>query len=38
MKSHGEKLKKHYGQIFFHWSHTVPKRPPFVIPCNFGCR
>lgn len=28
MKSRGEKLEKHYDQLFYYWSHIVPKRPP----------
>ena len=32
MKSRGE---KHYDQLFFYWSHIVPKRPPYAILCNF---
>lgn len=35
MKSRGEKLEKHYDQLFFYWSHIVPKRPPYAILCNF---
>lgn len=35
MKSRGEHLEKHYDQIFDYWTHIVPKRPPFVILCNF---
>lgn len=35
MKSRGEKLEKHYDQAFDYWTHIVPKRPPFVILCNF---
>ena len=35
MKSRGEKLEKHYDQIFDYWSHIVPHRPPYVILCNF---
>lgn len=35
MKSRGEKLEKHYDQLFYYWSHIVPKRPPFAILCNF---
>jgi hypothetical protein len=35
MKKRGEKLEKHYDQPFYYWSHTVPKRPPFAILCNF---
>src|SRR2546430_767836 len=36
MKSRGEKLEKHYDQAFDYWTHIVPKRPPFVILCNFN--
>ena len=35
MKSRGEKLEKYYDQAFDYWTHIVPKRPPFVILCNF---
>jgi SAM-dependent methyltransferase len=35
MKSRGEKLEKYYDQAFDYWSHIVPKRPPYVILCNF---
>jgi len=35
MKSRGENLEKHYDQAFDYWSHIVPKRPPYVILCNF---
>jgi hypothetical protein len=35
MKSRGENLEKHYDQAFDYWTHIVPKRPPFVILCNF---
>lgn len=35
MKSRGENLEKHYDQTFDSWTHIVPKRPPFVILCNF---
>jgi len=35
MKSRGENLEKHYDQAFHYWTHIVPKRPPFVILCNF---
>jgi len=35
MKSRGEKLEKFYDQAFDYWSHIVPKRPPYVILCNF---
>jgi SAM-dependent methyltransferase len=35
MKSRGENPEKHYDQVFDYWTHIVPKRPPFVILCNF---
>jgi hypothetical protein len=35
MKSRRENLEKHYDQTFDYWTHIVPKRPPFVILCNF---
>jgi SAM-dependent methyltransferase len=35
MKSRGANLEKHYDQAFDYWSHIVPKRPPYVILCNF---
>jgi hypothetical protein len=35
MKSRGEHLEKHYDQAFNYWTHIVPKRPPYVILCNF---
>src|SRR3989475_1111751 len=35
MKSRGENLEKHYDQTFDYWTHIVPKRPPYVILCNF---
>src|SRR5438045_1640700 len=35
MKSRGEKLETYYDQAFDYWTHVVPKRPPFVILCNF---
>lgn len=35
MKSRGENLEKHYDQAFDYWMHIGPKRPPFVILCNF---
>jgi hypothetical protein len=35
MKSRGENPEKHYDQTFDYWTHIVPKRPPFVILCNF---
>jgi hypothetical protein len=35
MKSRGTNLEKHYDQAFDYWTHIVPKRPPYVILCNF---
>src|SRR5437867_6154271 len=35
MKSRGENLERYYDQAFDYWTHIVPKRPPFVILCNF---
>ncbi len=35
MKSRGENLEKAYDQVFDYWTHIVPKRPPYVILCNF---
>ena len=35
MKSRKENLEKHYDQAFEYWTHIVPKRPPYVILCNF---
>ena len=35
MKSRGENLEKHYDQAFEYWTHIVPRRPPYVILCNF---
>ncbi|MGI9089116.1 MAG: DNA methyltransferase [Chthoniobacterales bacterium] len=35
MKSRGQHLEKHYDQAFDNWTHIVPKRPPYVILCNF---
>jgi SAM-dependent methyltransferase len=35
MKSRGANLEKHYDQVFDYWTHVVPKRPPYVILCNF---
>src|SRR5207249_4707461 len=35
MKSRGEKLVRYYDQAFDYWTHIVPRRPPFVILCNF---
>ncbi len=38
MKSRGANLEKHYDQAFDYWSHIVPKRPPYVILCDFDVR
>jgi type I restriction-modification system DNA methylase subunit len=35
MKKRGEKLEKHYQQAFEYWLELVPKRPKYVILCNF---
>lgn len=35
MKKSGEDLKKHYRQAFEYWLHAVPKRPRYVVLCNF---
>ena len=35
MKSRGVPLEKQYDQIFDYWTHIVPKRPPYVVLCNF---
>lgn len=35
MKSRGEKLERHYDQLFDYWTHIVPRRPPYSILCNF---
>jgi SAM-dependent methyltransferase len=35
MKSRGQNLEKHYDQVFDYWTHIVPKRPPYVVLCNF---
>ena len=35
MKSRKENLEKHYDQAFEYWTHIVPRRPPYVILCNF---
>ncbi len=35
MKSRGQKLERHYDQVFDYWTHIVPHRPPYVILCNF---
>jgi len=35
MKKRGEKLEKHYQQVFEYWIQLVPHRPKYVILCNF---
>lgn len=35
MKSRGENLQDHYAQAFEYWIQAVPKRPRFVVLCNF---
>lgn len=35
MKSRGQKLERHYDQLFDYWTHIVPHRPPYAILCNF---
>src|ERR1035437_6444604 len=35
MKSRGEKLSKHYQQIYDYWLNLVPNRPPYVVLCDF---
>jgi SAM-dependent methyltransferase len=35
MKSRGQNLEKHYDQVFDYWTHIIPKRPPYVVLCNF---
>lgn len=35
MKSRGLNLEKHYDQAFDYWTHIVPRRPPYVVLCNF---
>jgi len=35
MKSRGEKLERHYRQAFDYWLRIVPRRPRYVILCNF---
>jgi hypothetical protein len=36
MKSRGEKLEKHYDQAFEYWLNATPKRPKYVVLCNFN--
>lgn len=35
MKSRGQKLERHYSQIFDYWVHLTPNRPRWVVLCNF---
>ena len=35
MKKKGEKLEKHYDQVFEYWLDATPKRPKYVMLCNF---
>jgi type II restriction/modification system DNA methylase subunit YeeA len=35
MKGRGEELGRHYRQAFDYWIRAVPKRPRYVILCNF---
>ncbi len=35
MKKRGEKLERHYRQIFEYWLRLVPQRPRYVMLCNF---
>lgn len=35
MKKRGEKLQRHYQQAFEYWLNAVPKRPRYVVLCNF---
>lgn len=35
MKRRGEPLARHRDQAFDYWIHAVPKRPRYVILCNF---
>lgn len=35
MKKRGEKLERHYSQIFDYWLRLVPQRPRYVVLCNF---
>ncbi|MEH6739942.1 MAG: DNA methyltransferase, partial [Sulfitobacter sp.] len=35
MKKRGEKLGLHYRQAFEYWLNAVPKRPRYVVLCNF---
>ena len=35
MKSRKENLRDHYQQAFEYWLHAVPRRPRYVVLCNF---
>ncbi|MGC2745683.1 MAG: type IIL restriction-modification enzyme MmeI, partial [Candidatus Angelobacter sp.] len=35
MKSKKENLRDHYQQAFEYWLHSVPRRPKYVVLCNF---
>lgn len=35
MESRGKKLDRFYHQIFDYWTRIVPRRPPYVVLCNF---
>ncbi len=35
MKKRGENLEKHYQQAFEYWLNATPKRPKYVVLCNF---
>ncbi len=35
MKSRGKRLERHYRQAFDYWIYLTPKRPRWVILCNF---
>jgi len=35
MKSRGEKLQRHYQQVFDYWLNATPNRPRYVVLCNF---
>jgi type II restriction/modification system DNA methylase subunit YeeA len=35
MKSRGQRLERHYRQVFDYWVYLTPHRPRWVILCNF---
>ena len=35
MKKRGEKLERHYPQALDYWLYLTPKRPQYVVLCNF---